>query len=167
MKARDVISPRSALAGSLPLKTVPADMAMVDLLPRLLDTADRRLGVADGKEMMGIIDEQSLLEGLNRLITPRDDSSTITLTTSPASYSASRIAHAVEDANVHLVDLWTSPGTDEQLSVTLRVLTTDPSGVISSLERYGYEVVEAVSEENKNIETALERLLSLNALLGV
>lgn len=167
MKARDVISPRSAKAGCLPHKTVPAEMAMVDLLPRLLDTPDRRLGVADGKEMIGIIDELSLLEGLNRLIAPRDDSSTIMISTSPMAYSASQIALAVEDANVHLVDLWTSPGEGEQLSVTVRVRTTDPSGVISSLERYGYDVVEAVSEENRDLDTAMERLLSLNALLRV
>ena len=167
MKARDVISPRSAIAGSLPQKTVPADMAMVDLLPRLLDTADRRLGVTDGRNMIGIVDESSLLEGLNTLITPRDDSSLVTVSTSPAAYSASQLAHAVEDANVHLVDLWTSPGDQNTLEVTLRVRTSDPSGVVASLERYGFDVVEAVGEENRDLETAMERLLSLNTLLGV
>lgn len=167
MKARDVISPRSASAGSLPKRNVPADMPVVDLLPRLLDTEDHRLGVSNGKELIGIIDEASLLEGLSHLITPRDDSSTIVVTTSPSAYSASHIAHAIEDANVHLVDLWTSPGEGDLLNVTLRVLTADPSAVVSSLERYGYEVVEIASEENRNLETAMERLMSLNALLGV
>lgn len=167
MKARDVISPRSASADSLPQKNVPADMAMVDLLPRLLDTADHRLGVTDGTTMIGIIDETSLLEGLNNLITPRDDSSIIVVSTSPSGYSASHLAHAVEDANVHLVDLWTAPGKDDLLEVTLRVRTADPSGVVASLERYGYDVTEAMGEENRNLETAMERLLSLNALLGV
>ena len=167
MKARDVISPRSASAETLPQKHVSADMAMVDLLPRLLDTADRRLGVTDGNEMIGIVDEASLLEGLGRLSTPRDDSSLIVVAAAPSAYSASSIAHAVEDANVHLVDLWTSPGEDELLNVTLRVRTSDPSGVVASLERYGYDVIETIGEENRNADTALERLMSLNALLGV
>ena len=167
MKARDVISPRSASADSLPQKNVDADMPMVDLLPRLLDTADHRLGVTDGNKMIGIIDEASLLEGLNSLITPRDDSSLIVVEASPSAYSASQLAHAVEDANVHLVDLWTAPGNDNMLQITMRVRTSDPSGVVTSLERYGYDVVEAVGEENRNLETAMERLLSLNALLGV
>lgn len=140
---------------------------MVDLLPLLLDTADHRLGVTDGNEMIGIIDESSLLLGLGRLIAPRDDSSMIVIETSPTSYSASHIAHAVEDANVHLVDLWTTPGEDDTIKVTLRVRTSDPSGVVGNLERYGYEVVEAVGEENRNLETALERLVSLNTLLSV
>lgn len=167
MKARDVISPRSASADSLPKRNVSADTALTDLLPRLLDTADHRLGVTDGKEIIGIIDECSLLEGLNTLISPRDDTSLLVVEMTPSAYCASQIAHAVEDANVHLVDLWTSPAESDMLRVTLRVRTDDPSAVAANLERYGFDVVEAVGEENKNMDTAIERLLSLNALLGV
>lgn len=167
MKARDIISPRSASADSLPQKNISAETSVVDVLPRLLDTSDRRLGVTDGQEMLGIIDADSLLEGLGRIITPRDDSSTVVVATTPSAYSASQLAHAVEDADVHLVDLWTSPGEGDALNVTLRVRTADPSGVVTSLERYGYDVVETSGEENRNIDTAIERLLSLNAILKV
>lgn len=167
MKARDIISAHSATEGTLPTRNVSAETPIVDLLPRLLDTADHRLGVTDGETMLGIVDEASLLEGLNTMISARDDSSTIVVETSPASYSASQIAHAVEDADVHLVDLWTAPGEGDQLIVTLRVRTTDPSAVAGSLERYGYEVIEASGDENKDMETAMERLLSLKTLLGV
>lgn len=140
---------------------------MVDVLPRLLDTADRRLGVTDGRELLGVIDPESLLEGIGRMIAARDDCSLVVVDIAPSAYSASRIAHAVEDADVHLVDLWSSPGEGDSLRVTLRVRTSDPSGVISSLERYGYEVVETSGAENRNMETAIERLLSLNTLLKV
>ena len=167
MKARDIISPRSAKAETLPKRNVTADTPVVDLLPRLLDTEDHRLGVTDGKKMIGIIDESSLLEGFNHLIAPRDDSSTIVVETTPSNYSASHIAQAVEDVNVHLVDLWSSPGEEDSLLVTLRVRTEDPSAVVSSLERYGYEVIEATGEENRDADLAMERLLSLKALLGV
>lgn len=167
MKARDIISPRSASAGSLPQKHVSAETSVVDVLALLLDTEDRRLGVTDGSDLLGIIDPESLLEGLGQLIVPRDDSSTVVVETSPASYSASQLSHAVEDADVHLVDLWTSPGEDDMIRVTMRVRASDPSGVVSSLERYGYDVVEASGEENRNMDTAIERLLSLNAILKV
>lgn len=167
MKARDVISPLSAKAGSLPQRNVEADMAMTDLLPRLLDTADHRLGVTDGQKMIGVIDESSLLEGFNRLIAPRYDSSIVVVETTPSAYSASAIAGAVEDADVHLVDLWSAPGKGETLRVTLRVRTDDPSAVISSLERHGYITVEASGATDRQMETAMERLLSLNTLLGV
>ena len=167
MKARDLISPLGAKAGTLPQRNVSADMPAVDVLPLLLDSADRRVAVTDGAEMLGIIDEVSMLEGIGRLITPRDDSSLIVVSTTPSGYSASRLAHAVEDADVHLVDLWTSPGEEDSLFVTLRVRTSDPSAVVSSLERYGFDVTEACGAENRNMETAMERLLSLNTLLRV
>lgn len=167
MKARDVISPRSVKAETLPQRNVEADTALLELLPRLLDTADHRLGVTDGGELVGIIDDASLLEGLNAMFVPRDDSSIVVVETSPAGYSASQIAHAVEDADVHLVDLFTSPGQGDIIRVTLRVRTTDPSAVVSSLERYGFDVAEASGNENRDMETAVERLLSLNAMLKV
>lgn len=167
MKARDIISPRSASAETIPQKTISAETALLDVLPRLLDTEDRRLGVADGQEMIGIIDSESLLDGLGRMICARDDSSTLILETTPSAYSASQIAHAVEDADVHLVDLFTSPGEGDTLRVTLRVRSADPSGVVSSLQRYGYDVVEASGQDNRSLDTAIERLLSLNALLKI
>lgn len=167
MKARDIISSKSASAATLPSKNVTAETPLLEILPRLLDTADHRLGVTDGKEMVGIIDETSLLLALGALITPRDDSSVIVVATSPSAYSASQIAHAVEDADVHLVDMWTSPGKAGELLVTLRVRTLDPSNVVANLDRYGFDVVEASGAENRDIDTALERLLSLNTLLNV
>ena len=167
MKARDIISPRSLAAESIPQSNIAAEAAVVDVLPRLLDTVDHRLGVTDGKELIGIIDAESLLAGLNSMIAPRDDSSMIIMEMTPSAYSASHIAQAVEDADVHLVDLWTSPSDADMLRVTLRVRTEDPSSVVGSLERYGYDVVETTAHENRNVSTAIERLLSLNAMLNV
>lgn len=167
MKARDIISHRSAEAGSLPVRNVTAETSMIDVFPLLLDTEDHRLGVTEKGEMLGIIDSESLLKGLSSLITPRDDSSVVVVEMPPSAYSASRLAHAVEDADVHIVDLWSSPASCDIVRVTMRVRTSDPSGVVSSLERYGYEVVEASGEENRNLDTAIERLLSLNTILKV
>lgn len=167
MKAKDIISPRSIKAESLPQRNIGAETAMVDVLPRLLDAPDHRLGVTDGNDLIGIIDMESLLSGINSLIAPRDDSSVIVMEMAPSAYSASQIAHAVEDADVHLVDLWTAPSEADLLKVTLRVRTEDPSSVVGSLERYGYDVVETSAHENRNVSTAIERLLSLNAMLNV
>lgn len=167
MNAKDIISRESANMGELPLKTVSASASVIQILPLLLDTPDHRLCVADENGMVGIIDETSLLNSLNSIISPRDDSSIIEIEVAPADYSASRIARAVEDADVHLVDLLTNPGEDDMLRVTLRVRTVDPSAVVNSLERYGFVVTDTFAEENRNLETAFERLLSLNTLLKV
>ena len=167
MKARDIISANRALATSIPLRNVPSEMPVVELVSRLLDTDDHLLGVTDGEALIGVIDAVSLLEGLNNLFPARDDSSIIILKSASSAYSASQIAHAVEDVDVHLLDLWTSPGSDGHLTITLKVQTSDPSGAVGSLERYGYEVMDAIGEENKNMDTAIERLLSLKTLLNV
>lgn len=167
MKARDILSQSAAKRALQPTRNVSAETGVLELLPLLLDTSDHLLGVTEGDRILGVVDESSLLEGLNRLIQPRDDSSTVVLSTSPTAFSASHIAHAVEDADVNLVDFWTAPSSDGQLTVTLRVTTTDPSAVAGSLERYGYEVLEASGNTNRDLDVALERILSLKAMLEV
>ena len=167
MKARDVISSSPSTAVALPLGTVRADAPLTDILPRLLDTPDRMLRVVEDDRCLGIIDERSLLEGLNRFIIPRDDCSVITIETAPSAYSASHIAHAVEDADVHLVDLWSAPGEGDKIRVTMRVRSNDPSATVMNLQRYGYDVVYATGNEYRDAELAVERLLEIRTLLNV
>lgn len=168
MTARDVLSPlmlpASEMAG---LRIVDGDMPLVDVLPRLLDSGSHSLAVADGEVTLGVITETSLLEGLGRMIAPRDDSSVVTVECHPEDYSASLLAHAVEDADSHLVDLWSSPSADGMMRVTLRVRSCDPSAAVSSLERYDFHVVEASGSTMRDAEIASERLLALQVLLNV
>lgn len=167
MTARDVISTAITPVEVSGLRTIDGDMPLVDVLPRLLDADSRRLAVADGGVQLGVITESSLLEGLGRMIAPRDDSSVITVECRPEDYSASLMAHAVEDAGAHMVDLWSSPADDGMLRVTLRVRMTDPSAAVRSLERYDFRVVEASGSVLRDAEIAGERLLALQTLLNV
>lgn len=164
--AKEILAPAIGDGKGTPGRIVEGNMPMVDLLPRLLDTGDYRIGVRDEDEIIGEVDAYSMLRGLGELIQARDDSSIIEIECAPADYSASRIAMAVEDTDTHLVDLWTSPGDRGMLRVNLRVRRTDPSSVAHSLERYGYDVVATSGEHNREEEATL-RLLELNALLGV
>ena len=167
VKAKDVISNTGGYIRAKAEKTVPSDMPLVDVLPRLLDAPGRLLGVEEEGECIGIIDQSSLLEGIGREITPRDDSSVIIVECAPGDYSASRFAHAVEDSDAHLVDLWSAPAEEGRLKVTLRVRLADPTPAVHSLERYGYEVVEASGAAYQDAGLAIERLLGLQALLNV
>lgn len=148
---------------------VDSDMPLLDIIPRLLDSDVRELEVMEDGEHLGFIDQTSLLEGIGRMIAARDDCSVITVECSPQDYSASVLAHAVEDSDAHLVDLFTSPADNERLTVTLRVRHSDPTAAIRSLERYGFNVVEAhsASDNIQSMEIATERLLSLQALMNV
>lgn len=151
-----------------PGRTVAADEPLVDVLPKLLDAPSRELRVADGSRELGVIDTRSMLEALGRMIVARDDASTITVECRPSDYSASAIARAVEDADAHLVDLWSAPAADgESIRVTLRVRLDNPEAAIRSLNRYGYEVVEASARPTGSATVEEERLSALQVYLNV
>lgn len=167
IKAKDVISRIPAVEESYAGVKVPGAMPLVDVLPRLLDAPGRIVEVEEEGASIGVIDQTSLLEGLGRMIAPRDDSSLITVECAPADYSASQLARAVEDSDAHIVDLWSVPAECGKIHVTMRVRQADPTSAVHNLERYGYEVIESVGAENRNAEVAFERLLALNTLLNV
>ena len=167
MTARDVISPvrQAPQAGILP--SVEADMPLVDVLHRLLDVPGRELAVTSQGQVMGVADQTTVLEGLGRMLAPRDDSSVLTVECPASDYSASRLAHAVEDADAHLVDMWSVPAPDGHVAVTLRVSHLDPGSVAHNLERYGYEVTSAYGDTELDAEVAAERLLALQMMLNI
>lgn len=169
MTAKEILSPGKTVAKSHPSRTIDADMPLLEVLPRLLDAPSRELGVSDGGVSLGVIDQASMLEGLGRMIAARDDCSVITVECRPEDYSASHIAHAVEDSDAHLVDLLTAPADDGYLRVTLRIRHSDPTAAVHSLERYDYHVVRAYGAQGgtDDMGVSVERLMSLQTLLNV
>ncbi len=169
MTAKEILSPGKTTADHSLLRTVDAEMPLIEVLPRLLDSPRREVEVSDGNVSLGIIDQTSLLEGLGRMIAARDDCSVITVECHPEDYSASVLAHAVEDSDAHLVDLFSTPADGGKLKVTLRVRSYDPTATVHSLERYDFNVVEAHGAGSSmcDMDVATERLLSLQALLNV
>lgn len=170
MTAKDILSYELHSGENLQLTKVDAEMPVLDVIPRLLDSNSRELIVTDeGGNSIGVINQASLLEGIGRMIAPRDDCSVITLDCAPEDYSASIIAHAVEDSDAHLVDLFTSPGINGRINVTLRVRQSDPTAAVRSLERYDYHVLEAHAsgDSMQSMQIATERLLALQALMNV
>lgn len=166
MRAKEAISPIIPVKEWKPGADVESDMALLDVLPRLLERPDRRLGVKEEDELLGIIDESSLLLALGRMLPGRDDCCVVEISCAPGDYSASHIARAVEDADVHLVDLISTPAADGRLNVLLRVRCEDPTAVTHSLERYGYRV-EWTNGHELPAEVSEERLLALRTLINV
>ncbi len=167
MRAKDVISTKSLSTPLPPKKTVDGDMSLLEVLPLLLDSPERILGVSRDGEPVGVIDMESLLEGMGKMLAQRDDSSVITVECQPSQYSASSIAHAVEDADMHLVDLFTRPSDNGNILVTLRVRSLDPLSAISSLQRYGFTIVDSAPLADSRMAVFNERLASLQALINV
>lgn len=167
MTARDAISPLRVSGGPVPQERVPGDMHLLEVLPRLLDSPGRELAVVTEEKDEGVIDQSSMLEALGRLIATRYDCCVVEFECAPGDYSASHVARAVEDSDVHLVDLLTTPAAEGKLKVTLRVRCEDPASTVNCLERYGYEVSAVYSHGSAEPTAALERLLGLQALLNV
>ena len=169
MTAKEVMSIDKSVIEGVPKVTVNADMPVIEVVSHLLDAPQRIVGVEEQGEFLGIIDQTSLLEGLGRMIAPRDDCSVISVECAPDDYSASVLSHAIEDTDAHLVDLLTVPASNGMVKVTMRVRHADPTSAVRSLERYGYNVVEVhgATEAPQSLEITAERLLSLQALMNV
>lgn len=168
MTARDALSlVKKTTANPSDPTAVPAGMHLLEVLPRLLESSARELQVEDNQQIIGVIDSDSMLEALARQLPHRYDSSIIELSCSPADYSASRLANAIEDTDAHLVDLISVPGEEDSINITLRIRCEDPTAAIHSLERYGYEVTRVHAHDNIMPTATLERLLSLQALINV
>lgn len=78
---------------------------------------------------------------------PQGDSTQLLVACGAADYQASRIAHAVEDADASLLNL-NITSMDRgygRVVVALRVGHRNPEAVARSLERYGYEVLQTES----------------------
>lgn len=172
MTAKEIMTPIAA-SGYVEnkqdaLRSIPSDMPLVEVLPLVLESPVQTVKVNESGTTVGIITGGSLLEGLGRFIAARDDSSYLTVVCAPHDYSASMIAHAVEDADAHLNDLWSKPDADGNIRVTLRVGHNDPSSVARNLERYGFTVIDTFASAPIQNETlATERLLALRTLLNV
>lgn len=169
MTAKDIMSPLRNERQEQHQMSVDSDLPVMDVLSRLLESPTRELDVTESGEFIGHIDQNSMLEGLGRMITPRDDCSVITVECAPENYSASIIAHAIEDTDAHLVDLMSFPSDNGKIRVTLRLRNTDPTSAARNLEGYDYEVVEIYGHGDllQSVEIATERLLSLQALMNV
>lgn len=90
--------------------------------------------------------QPSPADRLDRLFPSVEESSTLLLACRRGDYSASRIAMAVEDCDAHLLNLnITSDGEDldNRIVAELRVSHRNPESVSRSLERYGYQVLDA------------------------
>ncbi len=84
-------------------------------------------------------------------------------------YSASAIAHAVEDADAHLLNLNVVAGTqpNSPTSVILRVNHSRGDSVARSLARYGYDTVEMAGTPGLLNADMIERVNSLLHYLEV
>lgn len=168
IKASDIISPRLRVQPTDKLPEVSGDTPAIALLHPLLDSSQRQLIVKTGNDIHGIVDANSLLEGLTQTVTPLEECCLIEIECIPHDFSASRLAQAIEDTNSHLDGFWTYPSPcGEMTRIVMRVRRRDPQRVISSLERYGFSIVDVYHDDHSDAETNIMRLFELQTLMNI
>lgn len=92
----------------------------------------------------GSVDPNDAASALARLFPPLDEFTELTITCRAGQYSASAIAHAVEDADAHLLNLNVVGGTyaNSDTTIVIRVNHSRGDSVARSLLRYGYETID-------------------------
>lgn len=174
MTAKDAINPSIAPPTDNADVTVAASMplgALSDLM------AERHIGIVavrddrpDG-DIIGYADTNSMLALYARLFPQLQESTELTVLIPASQYSASAIAHAVEDADAHLLNLNVVAGTtpDSPTTAEIRVNHSRGESVARSLQRYGYEVTQmAMSGEIDSIsDTTASRARALLHYLDI
>ncbi len=107
--------------------------------------------------------KESKIDRTEAFFPPNPDSSRLLVGCAQSDYSASRIAHAVEDADASLINLNVTSleSPEAQLVVALRVDHRDPWRVARSLERYGYVILsmEDGLADNETVRLRYEELM--------
>lgn len=98
-----------------------------------------------------------------------EESSTLLLACRRGDYSASRIARAVEDCDAHILNLNVTADSeaDSRIIAELRVSHRNPESVSRSLERYGYEVIDAEGSPLADESLMRDRYDELMRYLGL
>ena len=106
---------------------------------------------------------------LDTLFPPVEDESRILIGCLRNDYSASTIARAVEDCNAHVLNLNVTGLSAEHSDfvVDLRVNHRNADAVTRSLARYGYNVLDARSSNEKDNERMRDRANELLRYISV
>lgn len=108
--------------------------------------------------------KEDVLHAPRRLFPPVDDCVELTVTCPATDYSASRIAHAIEDCDAHLINLnVTSPSDPASplVEVLLRLAMRNPESAVRALERYGYNTIAVHTPGTDDSDTFKERVSQL------
>ena len=156
-------SPPATTANHAP---IPHDAPLPHVLQALVENQGEPLEI-DGMPDSGLIDCAKALTAVSETMPYLPDTSDIELLCTPSEYSASSLAHAVEDADANILSLLTRPEARGMLRVYLRISHSDPSAAIHSLERYGYIIDKASGLSYADADISARRLSELAHYLNI
>ncbi|MCM1022249.1 MAG: hypothetical protein NC403_08605 [Muribaculaceae bacterium] len=113
----------------------------------------------DVSSKVGLVTRESLLALCAGLFPQVQESTELTVVCPAGNYSASAIAHAVEDADAHLLNLNVIKGTQPNSVTTVELRVNHSRGlmVARSLARYGYDTIAMNSLSSDGIDATTAR----------
>ena len=118
--------------------------------------------VEDNNDYLGLIVLPDLVKNFSRLINVDANGGIITIQVNMNDYSLSNIAQIIESNNAKVLSMYVVQINDTQeLSITLKLNTTELTSIVRTFERYEYEVKAIVEEQ----DTMNDKLLDNYELL--
>ena len=121
MTAMDLITLRDDLQPHPGRPKVSSGSTLYEILPRMAESADCTVDVTRDGLTVGCIDAPAAIRALSETFTRSDEASVLTVECAREDYSASLLAHAVEDVDAHLLNLSVMPAEGGRLNVSLRI----------------------------------------------
>lgn len=107
--------------------------------------------------------KDTIIDDFDVLFPASADQSCLLVSCPRSDYSASLLARAVEDCDAQVINLNVTSlsRTPSDVVVALRINHRNPEAAVRSLERYGYEVVEAAGrgEDNASMRSRADEVL--------
>ena len=119
--------------------------------------------IDEENKLLGILDRSRMFEILIRLTKAHAPGSTIILHVPKNSYSLTHIASIIENEGAKIISVFSQYNEEEEIYlVSIKISAEDPSRIIASLERMGYNVYYYTASDVQPIMDLQERV---NALL--
>ena len=119
------------------------------------------------KNYLGFISINNILEYTAKIFATNEPGGIIVLGISNRNNSLAHMAQIVEADNAQILSSHVSSFADStKLEVTLKINKTELSGIISTFERYNYEII-AVFNNDQNNNTSVDRFNSFMNYLNV
>ena len=140
----------------VPARINPADFFLVPLKIMHQQKLSVLPVVKEDGELMGIITMEDLLQATAHYNSAAIPGGIIILQMSPNSFYISEIGRIVESNNAKIIHLntWTDPSTGE-LMVAIKVNKSDIQDILSSFERYEYNIIQFFGENLSEEELRL------------
>jgi acetoin utilization protein AcuB len=133
---------------------IDSNLPILELIKVFSRTSFELLPVFDSNDVfLGVIEKKEANERFIEKLALNDNGGIIEINLHLKEYSLSEISKIVEFEYAKIVSLFLSNDSQNQMHLTLKLDIAQISGVVSSLERYGYDVVSYfASEPVTNIE---------------